>query len=343
MLTERQRLILGAIVEDYIRSAEPIGSRSISKREGIGFSPATIRNEMADLEELGYLEQPHTSAGRIPSTKGYRFYVDHLIQKDASASQELDTNLVRNFVSGEMHRLEQVIQNAATVLSNLTNYTSILLGPELFSNSLQHFGLVPLSENSAVAIIVTNTGVVENRTITLPAGISMDEMQYITNILNAKLTGVPMFQLKAKLYTEVGQELERYALQFEEIIKIIEDALTDSDEHRIFVGGSTNMLKQPEFKDVDKAKDLLDMLDEAPTLLKLFQSSPEGIQVKIGSEFDNKAMSDCTFITATYQLDGQVLGTLGVLGPTRMEYAKVIRYLETVSRDMGLLLSKWYK
>lgn len=341
MLTERQRLILGAIVEDYIRSAEPIGSRSISKREGIGFSPATIRNEMADLEELGYLEQPHTSAGRIPSTKGYRFYVDHLIQKDAF--NDIDTNLIRNYVTGEMHRLEQVIQNAATVLSNLTNYTSILLGPELFSNSLQHFGLVPLSETSAVAIIVTNTGVVENRTITLPPDVSMDEMQYITNILNAKLTGVPMFQLKAKLYSEVGQELERYAHQFEKIIKVIEEALIEGDEHRIFMSGTTNMLKQPEFKDVDKAKGLLDMLDEAPTILKLFQASPQGIQVKIGQEFDNKAMTDCTFITATYQLDGQVLGTLGILGPTRMEYAKVIRYLETVSRDMGFLLSKWYK
>lgn len=341
MLTERQRLILGAIVEDYIRSAEPIGSRSISKREGIGFSPATIRNEMADLEELGYLEQPHTSAGRIPSTKGYRFYVDHLIHKDALA--EIDTNQIRSYVSGEMLRIEQVIQNAATVLSNLTNYTSILLGPELFSNSLQHFGIVPLNETSAVAIIVTNTGVVENRTITLPQGMSMNEMQHITNILNAKLAGVPMFQLKAKLYTEVGQELERYAVQFEEIIKVIEEALTESNEHRIFMSGTTNMLKQPEFKDVDKAKDLLDMLDEAPTIMKLFQSSPQGIQVKIGNEFDNKAMTDCTFITATYQLDGQVLGTLGILGPTRMEYAKVIRYLETVSRDMGLLMSKWYK
>lgn len=341
MLTERQRLILGAIVEDYIRSAEPIGSRSISKREGIGFSPATIRNEMADLEELGYLEQPHTSAGRIPSTKGYRFYVDHLIQKDALA--EIDTKHIRSYVSGEMLRLEQVIQNAATVLSNLTNYTSILLGPELFSNSLQHFGIVPLNENTAVAIIVTNTGVVENRTITLPAGMSMSEMQHITNILNAKLVGVPMFQLKAKLYTEVGQELERYAVQFEEIIKVIEEALTESNEHRIFMSGTTNMLKQPEFKDVDKAKEILDMLDEAPTIMQLFQSSPQGIQVKIGNEFDNKAMTDCTFITATYQLDGQVLGTLGILGPTRMEYAKVIRYLETVSRDMGLLMSKWYK
>jgi len=341
MLTERQRLILGAIVEDYIRSAEPIGSRSISKREGIGFSPATIRNEMADLEELGYLEQPHTSAGRIPSTKGYRFYVDHLIQKDSLT--EVDSNLIRSYVTGEMHRIEQVIQHAATVLSNLTNYTSILLGPELFSNSLQHFGLVPLTENTAVAIIVTNTGVVENRTITLPQGVSMDEMNYITNILNAKLTGVPMFQLKAKLYTEIGHELERYASQFEGVLKVIEDALTESDEHRIFIGGTTNMLKQPEFKDVEKAKDLLDMLDEAPAIMKLFQSSPQGIQVKIGNEFDNKAMSECTFITATYQLDGQVLGTLGVLGPTRMEYAKVIRYLETVSRDMGLLLSKWYK
>lgn len=341
MLTERQRLILKAIVDDYIRSAEPVGSRSISKREDIGFSPATIRNEMADLEELGFLEQPHTSAGRIPSTKGYRYYVDHLINADEILA--VDHTLIRSIVAEEMNRMEQVIQHAASVLSNLTNYTSILLGPEVFSNSLQHFSLVPLSDTSAVAIIVTNTGHVENRTITLPPNVSMEHLQQVTNILNAKLAGVPLFQLKAKLFNEIGQELERYAIHLEGLLKVIEDALKDSDEHRIFMSGTTNMLIQPEFKDVDKAKNLLDLLDEAPTVMKLFSSSPKGIQVKIGNEFDHKAMTDCTLITATYSFEGQVLGTLGILGPTRMEYAKVIRYLDSVSKDLGTIMSRWYK
>ena len=165
MLTERQRMILHAIVDDYIRSAEPVGSRSISKRGDVGFSPATIRNEMADLEELGFLEQPHTSAGRVPSTKGYRYYVDHLVK--LSEVDENDIGVVRSFVTDKMNQMEQVIQQTAMILSNLTNYTSILLGPEMFSTSLKHFGLVPLDQTSAVAIIVTNTGHVENRTISI--------------------------------------------------------------------------------------------------------------------------------------------------------------------------------
>lgn len=341
MLTERQRLILKAIVDDYIRSAEPVGSRSISKRDDISYSPATIRNEMSDLEELGFLEQPHTSAGRIPSTQGYRYYVDHLISKNETI--QLDPATIRSFVSDEMNRMEQVIQHAAMVLSNLTNYTSILLGPELFSNSLKHFGLIPLSENTAVAIIVTNTGHVENRTITVPKGLSMDQLQQVTNILNAKLSGVPLFHLKAKLYAEVGQELERYVGQFEGLLNVIDDALKQGDEHRVFMSGATNMLIQPEFKDVDKVKSILDMLEETPTVMKLFSSLPQGIQVRIGSENDNKAIEDCSLITATYALDGNVLGTIGILGPTRMEYEKVIRYLDIVSKDMGLLLSRWYK
>lgn len=341
MLTERQRLILKAIVDDYIRSAEPVGSRSISKREGIGFSPATIRNEMADLEELGYLEQPHTSAGRIPSTLGYRYYVDHLI-KQQDDEIELDKAKVHSFLFEELNRMEQVIQHAALVLSNLTNYTSILLGPELFSNSLQHFGIVPLNEHSAVAIIVTNTGHVENRTISLPAGLSMEQLQQVSNILNAKLAGVPLIQLKTKLYSEVSQELERYIGHFEGLVQALDDALKNGDEHRVYLGGTTNMLIQPEFKDVDKVKTILDMLEETPTIMKLFSSLPQGIQVRIGSENDHQAITDCSLITATYALDGQVLGTIGILGPTRMEYGKVIRYLDLVSKDMGTIMGRWF-
>lgn len=341
MLTERQRLILKAIVDDYIRSAEPVGSRSISKRDDIGFSPATIRNEMSDLEELGYLEQPHTSAGRVPSTLGYRYYVDHLL-KQQDNDIEIDKAKIHSFLFEELNRMEQVIQHAALALSNLTNYTSILLGPELFSNALQHFGIVPLNDHSAVAIIVTNTGHVENRTINLPAGLSMDQLQQVSNILNAKLAGVPLIQLKAKLYSEVSQELERYVGHFEGLVQVIDEALKAGDEHRVYLSGTTNMLIQPEFKDVDKVKTILDMLEETPTIMKLFSSLPQGIQVRIGSENDHKAITDCSLITATYALDGKVLGTIGILGPTRMEYGKVIRYLDLVSKDMSTIMGRWF-
>ncbi len=341
MLTERQRMILHAIVDDYIRSAEPVGSRSISKRGDIGFSPATIRNEMADLEELGFLEQPHTSAGRVPSTKGYRYYVDHLIQLNEVSEQDL--SLARSFVTEKMNQMEQVIQHTAMIMSNLTNYTSILLGPEMFNTSLKHFGFIPLDQSSAVAIIVTNTGHVENRTISLPPGVKMDEMEQVVQILNTKLAGVPLIRLKSKLYSEVGQELARHVDHYEQMLGVLESALSNDDEQRIFLSGTTNMLTQPEFKDVDKVKTILDLLDETPTIMKMFTDLPAGIQVRIGTENDHKAISDCSLITATYAVDGQSLGTIGILGPTRMEYGKVISLLDLISKDMAVLLGRWYK
>ncbi|EFM12731.1 heat-inducible transcription repressor HrcA [Paenibacillus curdlanolyticus YK9] len=343
MLTDRQRMILNAIVDDYIRSAEPVGSRSISKRGDVGFSPATIRNEMSDLEELGFLEQPHTSAGRIPSIKGYRYYVDHLVRLGESNVKEI-TNF-RSFFAERMTEIEQVTQQAANILANMTNYTSIALGPESLNHSLKHFQLVPLNADTAVAIVVTNTGHVENKMVSLPEGISMSDLEKTVHILNAKLAGVPMVRLTSKLYTEVGQELSRYVDHYESVLNMLERALPAGEEaeQRVYLGGTTNMLTQPEFKDVDKVKTLLDLLDETPTLSRMLSSAPSGIQVRIGTENEHEAINDCSVITATYAIDGQSLGTIGILGPTRMDYAKVIGLLDIVSKDMAMLLSRWYR
>lgn len=341
MLTERQRMILNVIIDDYIRSAEPIGSRSISKRSDVSFSPATIRNEMADLEELGFLEQPHTSAGRIPSIKGYRYYVDHLVKLGEVNEQEMQ--LVRSFFTEKMIQMEQIIQHAAMILSNMTNYTSIVLGPETFTTSLKHFQLVPLSHDTAVALIVTNTGHVENRTISLPPDMNMEEMQQAVDILNAKLIGVPFARLKSKLHAEVGRELGRYADQFERLFGILDETMKSDNDHRVFMSGTTNMLTQPEFKDVDKVKTLLDLLDETPTIMQMFTALPSGIQVRIGTENAHQAINNCSLITATYSVEGKSLGTIGILGPTRMDYGKVISLLDLLSKDMAVLLGRWYK
>jgi heat-inducible transcriptional repressor len=255
MLSERQRMILNAIVDDYIRSAEPVGSRSISKRGDVTFSPATIRNEMADLEELGLLEQPHTSAGRIPSIKGYRYYVDHLVTLDGLRDQ--DVLKLRTFFAEKMNHWEGVIGHAATILSQLTNYTSIVLGPEMFSTTLKHFQLIPINDVSAVAIIVANTGHVEHRTIQIPEGTSMDDMGKIVNLLNEKLAGVPFHRVKSVLHSEIAKELSRYIDHCEEILTLLEQTITEEHEPKVFLSGASNMLTQPEFKDIDKAKSLL--------------------------------------------------------------------------------------
>jgi len=341
MLTERQKLILNAIVDDYIRSAEPVGSRTISKRGDVNFSPATIRNEMSDLEELGYLEQPHTSAGRIPSHKGYRYYVDHLVKRGNLSVQELDA--LRTFFTEKLQEMEHLIQHVATMLSSLTNYTSIVLGPELLSTTLKHLQIVPLNDTTAVAIIVTNTGHVENKVVTIPDGMSVSDIEKMVNLLNARLSGVPLLQFKSKLHNEISYELGRYVAKYEELMSMIESVLQSDEEDRIFVGGTTNMLTQPEFKDVGKVKGILDLFDEAHTLVKLFSEASPGIQVRIGAENSVEAISNCSLITASYSIDGQLLGTIGILGPTRMEYGKVINLLDYLSKDMAVLLARWYK
>ncbi|ALS27270.1 heat-inducible transcriptional repressor HrcA [Paenibacillus cisolokensis] len=341
MLTERQRMILNAIVDDYIRSAEPVGSRSISKRGDVGYSAATIRNEMADLEELGFLEQPHTSAGRVPSIKGYRYYVDHLVKLGDVNEHEL--KLLRSYIAEKMRGMEQVTQHAAMILSNLTNYTSIFLGPETFNTTLKHFQLVPLNEDTAVAIIVTSTGHVENTTVSIPSDMSMSDMERIVNILNAKLAGVPLVQLRSKLFSEVGEELSRYAAHCERMIDVLTGVLKEGEGNRVFLSGTTNILTQPEFKDVDKVKTLLDLLEETPTIMKLFADLPAGIQVRIGTENEHEAINNCSLITATFSIDGQSLGTIGILGPTRMEYGKVISLLDVLSKDLAVLMARWYK
>ncbi len=340
MLSERQRMILSAIVDDYVRSAEPIGSRSISKRGNVGFSPATIRNEMSDLEEMGFLEQPHTSAGRIPSNKGYRYYVDHLLHQDGLNVQELDA--MKILFAQKIQEMEEVIQHVGSMLSNLTNYTSVVLGPEVFSNTLKHIQIVPLNETTAVAIIVTNTGHVENKTVTIPEGIAMSEIEKMVNILNARLKDVPLLQFKSKLYNEISTELSRYVSGYENLISVVESVLKNDEKDRVFLSGTTNMLIQPEFKDVDRVKHILDLFDEAPTLVKLFTPSAEGIVVKIGSENSLEAINNCSLITASYSIGDKPIGTIGILGPTRMEYGRVISLLDHISKHLEIVLSRWY-
>lgn len=337
MLSERQRLILNAIVDDYIRSAEPVGSRSISKRGDVGYSPATIRNEMSDLEELGYLEQPHTSAGRIPSHKGYRYYVDHLIHLKELPKHEIDR--LKRFFAERMQQQEAVIRQVAMILAEMTNYTSLVLEPELYHTSLKHMQIIPLNERQAVMILVTNTGHVEDKLISLPPDVPVSEIEKLVNILNAKLSGVSMMQLTSKLYNELSSEIAKHVTKYQELIRVLDDALAIEEEGRVYLSGTTNIMNQPEFRDVEKVKSLFALLEEQDILAKMLTPSESGIHVRIGSENNLDAINNCSLITATYSIDGQTLGTIGILGPTRMEYSKVISLMKYFSEELSNLLS----
>lgn len=341
VLTDRQLLIFQVIVDDFIRSAQPVGSRSLSKKEGIQYSSATIRNEMADLEDLGFLEKTHTSSGRIPSEKGYRYYVDHLL-----SPQQLDTkdvDIVRSIFAERIYELEKIVQRSARILSELTNYTSIVLGPAVRENKLRKIQIVPLNKEAAIAIIVTDTGHVENKMFHLPLGIDPGDIEKLVNILNERLAGVPLEDLNEKIYKEIALVLRQHIHSYDSMLTSILGALKIPVNDKLFFGGKTNMLSQPEFHDIDKVKNLLNMIEHEEDMYDIIRKNPSGIHVKIGKENDNTAMEDCSLITATYSVGTEQLGTIAILGPTRMEYSRVISLLKFLSNDLTAVLTKLYQ
>jgi heat-inducible transcriptional repressor len=342
MLTERQQLILRIIVDDYVQSAEPVGSRLISKHIEVSLSPASIRNVMADLEEMGYLEQPHISSGRVPSEKGYRFYVDHLLPPVKISEEEVSA--IRRLLMERIDEMEQVVQQTAQILSSLTNYTSIVLGPQIYEQTLKHLQLIPLHERSAVAIMVTNTGRVENKIVTVPEGISLDEIRKLVAILNEKLAGTPIYQIKKRLYDEISHELRRYMEQFEGAMDLFNQIMKTDANERIYLGGTAKILDQPEFRDVERLRPLLDILEHSQTVVQLLGTNEEpGIRVRIGQENDVDELKNCSVISASYSIDDKQVGAIGVIGPTRMDYARVIKIIHHLAAGLSAVLTRLHK
>ncbi|WP_429472178.1 heat-inducible transcriptional repressor HrcA [Neobacillus sp. B4I6] len=341
MLTDRQLLILQVIVDDFIRSAQPVGSRSLSKKEEISFSSATIRNEMSDLEELGFIEKTHTSSGRVPSEKGYRYYVDHLLSPQVL--NQHDVSIIQSIFAEKIFEFEKIIQRSAKILSELTNYTSIVLGPAVSINKLKRIQIIPLNKETAVAIFVTDTGHVENRTFSLPPSVDASDLEKTVNILNDRLAGVPLEDLNDKIYKEVAMLLRQHIHNYDLMLHTIADSLKMPSNEKLFFGGKTNMLSQPEFHDVAKLRSLLTMIDQEEWIYNLIRNDSAGIHVKIGRENNNSVMDNCSLITATYSAGAENLGTIAILGPTRMEYSRVISLLQFFSKDLTAVLTKLYQ
>ncbi|WP_316571968.1 heat-inducible transcriptional repressor HrcA [Neobacillus sp. YIM B06451] len=341
MLTDRQLLILQVIVDEFIRSAQPVGSRSLSKKGNISFSSATIRNEMADLEDLGYIEKTHTSSGRIPSEKGYRYYVDHLLSPEKIDQKDLTK--IKSIFAERIFEFEKIIQRSAMILSEMTSYTSIMLGPAVEENRLRKIQIVPLNKETAIAIIVTDTGHVENKMIQLPASLDAGDLEKMVNILNERLAGVPLLDLRDKLYKEVAVLLRQHISNYDLMLHLISDAFKMPVSEKLFFGGKTNILSQPEFNDISKIRSLLSMIEQEQPVYELIKNSPAGITIRIGRENDNQAMENCSLITATYTMGDESLGSIGILGPTRMEYSRVVGLLKIISRDLSTVLTKLYQ
>ncbi|MBE3553513.1 MAG: heat-inducible transcription repressor HrcA [Thermicanus sp.] len=341
MLSERKKTILQAIVENYIREAEPVGSRKIAKQADIPFSPATIRNEMSDLEEMGYLEQPHASAGRIPSQKGYRYYVDHMMQPQEIKAEELEN--IRVLFQKHYLEFDQAIRQTAHILSELTHYTVIVLGPEIFQTQLRYLQIIPLEGRKAVAILVTDTGKVENRLVDIPESVSTEQIERLVQMVNERLRGTTIAELQAKLFTEFADAMKRNLTHYEEIQRLISQLLIPKQEDRLILEGKSQILAQPEFRDVDKVRNLLELLDEDEKVIRLFHGKGKGVLVRIGKENNHESIEDCSIVSATYEAGNNAVGTIGILGPVRMDYSRVMGILKIISLEISDVFSRFNK
>jgi len=338
MLTDRQLLILQVIVDDFIASAQPVGSRQISKKEEITFSPATIRNEMADLEELGFIEKTHTSSGRVPSEKGYRFYVDHMLRPQIITSE--DIYRMQSVFKGHLLETEQMIRKSADILSELTSYTAIILGPDVQRHRVKRFSIVPLTSETAVAIIVTDNGHVENRLFELPKDFTASDIEKMVNILNERLVGVPLVEIHSKLEREALEILKQHVGSVDSLVQSLTNAATGQGEGKIFYSGKTNMLNQPEFHDLNKIRMLLELMDKESQVQSLFQPNEAGIHIRIGSENNHLAMEDCSVIAATFSIGFEQHGSIAIIGPKRMDYRRVVSLLDIMRSDLTRAFSR---
>ncbi|AOY77570.1 heat-inducible transcriptional repressor HrcA [Clostridium formicaceticum] len=341
-LNNRKIKILQAIIHDYIETAEPVGSRTLSKKYSLGVSPATIRNEMSDLEELGYLTQPHTSAGRIPSDKGYRLYVDNLMEIKMIADlqrKNIQNNLLRKF--GEV---EQLLQYSSKIISQLTNYTSAVLTPQIKENKIKRIQLVPIDQQSIIAVMVTDTGIIKNPLVNVKEGINSDQLEKVSNLLNQKLQGMTISDIENQMLQILMTELSEFNSIIESVAPKIFSALEAIEDAELFLSGTTNIFNFPEFNDVFKAKSFLKMLEEKQTISSIISSSREdGINISIGSENIYQEAKECSLVTATYKVDGVIVGRLSVIGPTRMDYSNVVGVMNQISQYINELLRTRYR
>jgi heat-inducible transcriptional repressor len=339
-MDERKQKVLLAIVQDYIATAEPVGSRTIAKKYGLGVSPATIRNEMADLEEMGYIEQPHTSSGRVPSVRGYRYYVDYLMKKQDLTREEED--LIRSELETKARDVGKVIQRTGQLLSQMTSYTAMVLTQQLGPGTFKHVQLVPMRLSQTMVIVVMDNGAVYHRMIETPDSILASDLDTLSKVLNAKLQGLTMESIKLTLLKELYFEMGKHKHILDLALELIQDSLALKKEDKIYLGGVFNMLTQPEFHNVEKVKTMLSILDQEKLLCELLsgESRDEGVTIRIGGEIKDYDIKDYSVVAAPYMLSGRKVGAVGVLGPTRMDYAKVISVMDYLTKNLSRALER---
>lgn len=339
MLNERKKKILQIIIEDYISSAEPVGSRTIARKYDLGLSPATIRNEMSDLELLGYLEQPHTSAGRIPSAQAYRFYVDALIEPGTLTDN--DMALIDGWYNERRRNIDDIFQSTAKILSRMTQNVSMVLTNQQTIANFCYLKFLPLDSQHAILCIVADDGSIDTNVVDIPLGMSSEEMDYLAGKMSKLLEDRNLSDISVEILQNVHTDVVEDKLIFSSLLQAVRKMTGRRQEQKVFLGGTKQLLNQPEFRDVERVRNLLGILEEEKVLKDLLQGGEDsGLKVTIGSENKFTGIHDCSMVQATYRLNGQIVGTMAVLGPTRMEYGKVISVMDYLHKYLKTILDK---
>ena len=340
-LDERKVKILDAIIRNYLATGEPVGSRTISKYTDLNLSSATIRNEMADLEEMGYIVQPHTSAGRIPSDKGYRLYVDHLMEeKDREISE------MKDFVIEKTEKMEKVLKQAAKLLASNTNYATLVSAPAYSKNKIKFIQLSAVSDTQLLAVIVMNSNVVKNQMIDISEPLDNETVLKLNILLNTSLNGLSLDEINLGTIALLKEQAGIHSEIVSHVLDTLVQTISETEDLQIYTSGATNILKYPELSDSDSVSSLLSTFEEKEELQSLVTESlsdnenETGIQVYIGNETPVQTMKDCSVVTAVYDLGEGVKGTIGIIGPKRMDYEKVMDNLKTLKSQLDGIYKK---
>jgi len=340
---ERKLMILQAIIHSYITNPEPVGSRTIQKKYDLGVSPATIRNEMADLEDLGFLIQPHTSAGRIPSDKAFRLYVDRLMELQQIAFAQRRS--IRNSLLHDLSEVEKLVENSAKLLSQLTEYTTFAISPKIEQDTLKRIRLIPVDETKTLVVLITSAGIVKDFIIRNETAIEENQLNLISEFLTDKLANTPIYQMGYIIDHFLMDELEQMRFSARSLLPMINDTLSEINDTKIFANGILNIFNFPEYQDFDRAQSLVKFMQAKGNVADMLMNAGDSqeLRISIGRENLYDVLRECTMITATYTLKGQTVGKLALVGPTNMDYSRVIPLIRSVAREVNEILAEYYE
>ena len=339
-LDERKVKILQAVIRNYLETGEPVGSRTVSKYTDLNLSSATIRNEMADLEEMGYILQPHTSAGRIPSDKGYRLYVDTMMEEK---EREVDEKM--ELVLEKTDRLEQVLKQAVKLLASNTQYAAMVTGPNYHRNKLKFIQLSRIDAEQILTVIVVEGNIIKNKVISVSSELSDEDILKLNILLNSSLGGMSLDDINLGMITMLKEKAGIHSDLIAGVVDAVADAIRQDEDLEIYTSGANNIFRYPELADNQKASEIINMFEEKQPLSEFVkesvsEGSENGIQIYIGSEAPVGTMKDCSVVTATYQLDEGLQGTIGIIGPKRMDYDHVVGTLKNLMEQLDSLYKK---